>query len=157
MKKAILLFLVAGVALSGCKKDDSNGSGGGSANATILTTGKWKITSAVSVISYGAPIGDQTVDTHSLISACQQDNLYIFNANNTGTLDEGATKCNASDAQQRPNGTWSLSGSQLIAGDGTTNITSDILTLNSSSMTLRYYTNYGGYPAVTTTQYVNVP
>lgn len=156
MKKLLLFALIAGTTLASCKKDDDNGGGSGG-NAALLTNGKWKITSSTSIVSYPAPIGDQTTDLFALFPACQQDNLYIFNANNTATTDEGATKCDASAPQQKTAGTWTLSGSQLTANDGTNTVTSDILTLNSTNLTLKYATNFGGIPAVTTTAYVKVP
>lgn len=70
--------------------------------------------------------------------------------------DEGATKCNTSDPQEKTLGNWSLTASdtKLSMSDGSGNaIDADILTLNSSTLTIRYVTNYGGMTSTTVTTY----
>ena len=149
----MLIALVAiGCLFTACKKSDS-GSGGNGGSA-VLTSGKWKIVSSSSVIDYPV-IGKQTVDAFATIQDCQKDNLYIFNADNTSTTDEGATKCNSGDPQSYVTGTWSLSSDSktlVITASGRT-VTSDVLTLSSSSMILKYATNDNNIDVVTTTTY----
>lgn len=46
-------------------------------------------------------------------SSCLQDDTHSFSATKTYTLDNGATKCNASEPQQYT-GAWSLSSSIIL-------------------------------------------
>lgn len=149
----MLIALVAiGCLFTACKKSDSGG--GGNGGSAVLTSGKWKIISSSSVIDYPV-IGKQTVDAFSTIQDCQKDNLYIFNTDNTTTTDEGLTKCNSSDPQSYVSGTYSLSSDSktlVVTASGRT-VTSDVLTLSSSSMILKYATNDNNIDVVTTTTY----
>ena len=155
MKKPVILLAAFVLSITACKKSDNSGSS--SAKATTLETGKWRITSSSSVVEYGAPIGNQTVDLYNTLSACQRDNLFIFNTDNTTTTDEGATKCNSGDPQQTVSGTWALlnGDTQLSIISGGTTVTADILSLDNSGLQVRYVTYYGGYKATTTTTYVH--
>jgi hypothetical protein len=162
MKKLILVVLSASLSLVACKKDDSlpdpnNNNNNNNNTSSTLTVGSWKMVSSMSVIEYPAPVGTQTVDLFVLMQPCVQDNLYIFNANNTTTSDEGATKCNASDPQQKTAGTWALinNNTKLQITENSTSVTADILTLNSSTLELRYVTTYGGMNSTTTTKYTH--
>jgi hypothetical protein len=47
------------------------------------------------------------IDISSSLPACQRDNILRFMTNGTGTIDEGATKCNAGDPQTS-NFTWNF-------------------------------------------------
>jgi len=155
MKKPVILLALFVLSLTACKKSDSGGSS--SAKATTLETGKWRITASSSVVEYGAPIGNQTVDLFNTFQSCQRDNLFIFNTDMTTTTDEGATKCNAGDPQQTISGTWALlnGDTQLTVVASGTTITADILSFDNNGMQIRYVTYYGGYKATTTTTYVH--
>lgn len=154
MKKSLLLIATAALLFGACKKDDDNG-GTSSGRKGTLTTGKWRILSSSAVIEYPAPLGTQTIDAMSSLPACERDNLYIFNADGTGTTDAGATKCNTSDPQTESAGTWALinGDTQLTVNDGGMTITSDIQTLDNSSMVLKYVTNFNSIRTTTTTTY----
>ena len=52
-------------------------------------------------------------DVSSLIQGCQKDNTITFAAGGTGTLDEGATKCNSGDPQNSPF-TWSFATNETV-------------------------------------------
>ena len=73
-------------------------------------------------------------DVSAFLKVCEKDNILVFNANGSGTIDEGATKCNAGDPQSRPF-TWAFLTNEtliqintaLFAG-GTGNITLITLT-----------------------------
>jgi len=157
MKRTLLAFAAVTLLFGSCKKDDNNGPAGG-ANAQILMSGKWKVATSTSVMM------GQTVDLYSLLPSCQVDNMFIFNQNNSVTIDEGATKCDPSAAQQTTTGRWELLNNdtqmKLDLGAnplGVSNLTADILSMNSSSFVLRYTTAVNGISAVTTTGYQFVP
>ena len=77
---AASLFLTA-VILSSCKKDVETPK----TKTELISQGSWKFKSAtVGGTAYSIP-------------ACQQDNIYTFLAGGTGSMDEGATKCNVGD------------------------------------------------------------
>ncbi len=154
MKKLLFGFAALTLIFSSCKKDDS---GSGSGTRATLTTGMWKMTASSAVVEYPAPIGTQAVDVYSVIRSCEQDNLYRFNEDGTITSDEGATKCDASDPQQKSAGTWTLNGDQtkLTMTASGQNITADITTINSSTLVVKYVTNYNNMSATTTTTYAH--
>ena len=162
MKKIVLVAISASLFFVACKKDDSlpdpnNNNNNNNNTSTTLTSGSWKMVSSTSVIEYPAPVGTQTVDLFALMQPCVKDNLYIFKTDNTTVSDEGATKCNSSDPQQKTAGTWALinNNTKLQITENSTSITADILTLNSSTLELRYVTTYGGMNSTTTTKYTH--
>jgi hypothetical protein len=109
MKKlSIAMMLLAGlvVTTSSCKKDET---------ADKLKGTTWKQIGAT--VDPAMPFLGS--DLWSLYAACVKDNLYTFNADGTGTEDEGATKCAASDPQTVDTYTWSLSddGETLTISD----------------------------------------
>ena len=104
----ILLGLAVSSAILSCKKDD-NSSPASTDRATLLKAGgkSWKFTAAT--VSPGIDNGSGTLvtDFYSLIPACSKDDLIKFGDASVYTEDEGATKCNSSDAQS-VTGTWNL-------------------------------------------------
>jgi len=82
-----------------------------------ITKSSWKFDKAM---SGGA-------DVSGFLNACYKDNVMTFQANGNGSLDEGATKCNAGDPQTS-NFTWNFSN------DGSTlNVTGGIFAGQSGS------------------------
>jgi hypothetical protein len=152
MKNPIILLALVAL-LGSCKKDSS--SAPATAGETTLTTGTWKITASTSIVEYPAPIGTQTVNLYDMFNACEIDNIYTFNANKSVTSDEGPTKCNAADPQTTTEGTWALSNNdtKLTTNGGGFNITADVLTLDNSTLKIKYVTNINNIPATTTTTY----
>jgi hypothetical protein len=72
-----------------CSKKTSSGP----STTELIAKSPWKFSKATA----------NGVNISSLVTACIQDNLLTFNIAtpaNTGNLNEGATKCNAADAQQ---------------------------------------------------------
>jgi hypothetical protein len=55
----------------------------------LLTQSSWKFDNA--------KVGG--IDVSGLLQTCQKDNVYVFAAAGTGTLDEGAAKCDQGDPQ----------------------------------------------------------
>ena len=97
--KKLFLFLSAVVVLGACKKEDTP-----AVTVDLLTAKPWQV-STVALSDSGNPI-----PISQFITACQLDNTYKFNTDNTLLVDEGATKCNSSDPQN-PTGTWAFANS----------------------------------------------
>jgi hypothetical protein len=97
---SFLLLIVMSTAFLSCKKDSS----------TTEQPTKAQLISASGWTYQDGGIdgnGDGAVDAGAsfsvlfptLVPVCRTDNVFTFKADNTGTVDEGATKCNAADPQ----------------------------------------------------------
>lgn len=80
-----LVILCTSFFILSCKKNDTPQK----TKTELLTTGSWKFSSATS----------GGIDVSGGLQSCQKDNIYTFAAGGTGTIDEGASKCNAGDPQ----------------------------------------------------------
>ena len=130
MKKQVLWIIAAALiftpAIPACKKDDTPAA---KTKTELISLSLWKFDNA--------KVG--TSDVTAFLKTCEKDNTIVFNANGSGTIDEGATKCNAGDPQSRTF-TWSFLSSEtllqintpLFAG-GTGNIT--LVTLTETQLT----------------------
>ncbi|MEZ5031200.1 MAG: lipocalin family protein [Saprospiraceae bacterium] len=100
-------ILATALTMGACKKDDDSKSA-----RDILIEGKWDVTSAK--VNPGIEIFPGVVISDLLIDEdpCDADDLTIFNADGTSTIDEGPTKCDPSDPQTYNNGSWSLSSDE---------------------------------------------
>lgn len=97
MKYAIYAFgLALGLGFSSCKDDEDSPS-----RKEILTGATWTVSARTS-----AGIPDTLED-------CEKDDRFTFNTNGTIVSNEGAVKCDTSDAQTR-SGTWSLSSDEKV-------------------------------------------
>ena len=93
MIKYALAFLLIGFVVFSCKKSSS----GSSSNTQLITSATWKYdTVAIDANKDGKP---DTPLPPGTVPTCELDNLITFKTDSTGTLDEGATKCNAGDPQ----------------------------------------------------------
>ncbi len=100
MKKQLFLPLLSILFLApfvACDKDDDDDE---KTKTELVSQGSWKYESAM-VDSDNNGTGDSPVPA-SFIAACQTDNVITISANGTGTIDEGATKCNVGDPQTSP-------------------------------------------------------
>lgn len=83
-----------------------------------------------------------TIDLFATLSPCKKDNVWHFDAtNNTFTLDEGATKCDAADPQTKDQGTITEqnNGSQLKVAGTTTNEIWEIESRTASVFHVSYF------------------
>ncbi len=87
-------ILLSASFLTGCKEDPPPPA---KTKSELITQGSWKFSSAT--------VGGS--DVSAFIQACQKDNILVFVAAGTGTLDEGPLKCNAGDPQTTPF-TWNF-------------------------------------------------
>lgn len=85
----------------------------------LITTGTWRFGSA----TWG------TTDAGPLLQACQKDNTMVF-VLGSGTVDEGATKCNTGDPQTTPF-TWSF-----LSSETELNISTPLFTGGSNTMSI---------------------
>lgn len=104
MKQALYTAIacLALVTFAGCSKDD----GGSSKSRTeLITQSSWKYESA-GIDADRNGIVDSPLPP-GMIDPCEMDNLITFNANGSGLVDEGPTKCNGGSPQTVPF-SWSL-------------------------------------------------
>lgn len=141
MKKLLILSLV--LLAFGCSKDND---GSPAATKTQLISKTWKQTDILA--SLGA--GVQTSVFNTVLTACQQDNLWQFNSNGTYTLSEGPTRCPSSTSDVVATGTWVFQENEkkisfTDAVNGTQNFT--IAELTPTTMKLTGVLTYQGTPA----------
>ncbi len=132
MKK---LFIIAGavIAFAACKKDGDNDT---QTPTDHLTAAKWFL-AAETEREQGNGI-DTTYDYMSEYEACELDNYMLFTKDSV-VYDNGATKCNPTDAQVIARATWSLieNNNKLVimyvGGSDTMNVT----VLNATTLELK--------------------
>ena len=110
--------LTLSLVFSACQKDEE--SPAPKTKTQLLTQATWKFSSAT--------VGGS--DVSALLQACQKDNILSFAAAGTGTLDEGAAKCNAGDPQTSAF-TWSW-----LSAETQLSISATLFTGGSSTFTL---------------------
>ncbi len=123
MKNKFLSFLFAAallvVVLPACEKDEDPPAQ--KTKTDLITQGTWKFSSAT--------VGG--MNASAFIQTCQKDNILTFvKVGLTGTVDEGATKCNAGDPQTN-NFTWNFQNNET-----TLFISATLFTGGSSTFTL---------------------
>jgi hypothetical protein len=70
------------------------------------------------------------VDVSAFLQTCQKDNIIVFVSPSTGTLDEGAAKCNSNDPQTVPF-TWNFANN-----DQTLHVSTVLFSGGSSDFTI---------------------
>ena len=85
-----------------CKKSSSAPKS--KTNTQLISNGSWRLISAT--ISGGTSV-------RNFLEDCQKDNIYTFNADGSGSGDEGILKCNAVDPQTAPF-TWNFQTNETI-------------------------------------------
>jgi hypothetical protein len=144
-----MLCLAGCLTLSGCSKDDDD-SNQGETKTQTLTKSTWLFQKAEAAIAG---------DVSSEIKACIKDNTLTFVSTatdaGTGTVDEGATSCNAGDPQSS-SFTWTLESNGTVlkssmplfpGGSGTFNVVS----LNATNLVLSQEMTIAPYPTTTIT------
>jgi len=105
-KQIFNLLMICALLFSDCKKSSS-----GQSATQLLTSAAWKYdTGGLDIDKNGS------VDTPfppGFIKSCETDNTLTFKSDGTGTVDEGATKCNSTDPQTSPF-TWSFKNNNTI-------------------------------------------
>lgn len=110
MKNLLIAAFAVTLAFSACKddKDDATPSTPGQTGSTAITGKDWRMTeNNITISGTGTPI-DGTTDSYASMEACEKDNLTRFNEDKTIVEKEGPTKCDPSDPDTTPRGTWEL-------------------------------------------------
>lgn len=98
-----LIIAVFALSIAGCSKSGGNSE---KTKSDYIAASAWKFSSAGIDLD-----GNGTIDQPApatLVQTCLTDNTITFKADKTGSIDEGATKCEASSPQVSPF-TWALS------------------------------------------------
>ena len=145
--KNILPLLLAGamsVTMLSCsddKKDDPTPN-----KTSLLTAKKWRVSAQSTTATLNG--NTTTVDEFATMQPCEKDDFTQFKTDKTVVFDQGATKCDPAD-NQTENGTWDFNSDQtkLNLSDpdfGGIAIPFDIVTLNATTLTLRFTSNASG-------------
>lgn len=105
MNKNLSFLFLTGLVFSlfSCQKAVTDNSDQQPTKTQLLTSASWKFKMAT--------VGGS--DVSGFLQACQKDNILTFQSNGNGTLDEGPSKCNASDPQNNPF-TWSFVSNETV-------------------------------------------
>ncbi len=132
-----LLLIGLGITFVSCKKETPTPTPAPT-KTELLTGGNWTLTSYVM----------DNVEYYDQIASCQQDNLTIFNTNNTVTIDEGPTKCDPIDPQTSYGGAWSFNPTEtIITLDGSEY---ELEILNSTTLKIKNTVVNGGMTSIST-------
>lgn len=116
MKMLSLLFcLLVSVAFWSCSKGNNPDATPGTTKTDLISASAWSYQDAGvdnnrdGVVDAG---GSLALLFPSLVPPCRTDNAITFKKDNTGLVDEGATKCNTADASQTAFN-WSFADSEV--------------------------------------------
>lgn len=112
MKNNIFLLIIASFLVLGCTKEEA-----AKTNTELLTNGSqkvWIIKSITSDPAYPLGNGIFVTDVFAKNPACFNDDLHVYKADKTYALEEGLTKCVATDPQVWDTGTWVFSSTESI-------------------------------------------
>lgn len=139
MKPAVLKILTFSFILlsaASCKKSDPVSPVAPKSKTILLTQTFWKLQSVgIDANKDGVVENDVT----SFIQACKLDNTYTFKTDGTGTMDEGAAKCNTTDPQTQAF-TWVFKSTETVLS-GTfsfTNGDATILSMDDTTLKVAY-------------------
>lgn len=108
----LALLLFSALAVSACQKHQTK--------LELISAHPWKITGQLY----------NSTNTWPTVPSYIQDNIWTFNANTAYTVDEGATRANASDPTLISQGVWNFDATlRIIIFDNNPNNTQTILDL----------------------------
>jgi hypothetical protein len=111
MKLWLIPAIAIAIGVASCGKDDDDDNPPGMTRTELIAASVWKYdTAGIDADRNG------TMDTSlppGIIQSCDTDNTLTFRANGTGTLDEGATKCDDT-VPQTSEFTWSFSNNENV-------------------------------------------
>lgn len=143
MKFGIVAILISSVVFFSCKKNTVTVA----TKTELITKGAWKYDDAGADLDKNGTI---ELSISAQLKPCMMDNTISFSANGTGTVDEGALKCDAASPQTLPV-TWSFSNNENslnLGGAGVLGIGGQfkIVTLTETQLSLSKDTTYQGAP-----------
>ena len=102
----LILFISLFININCGKKEDAMPA----TNQKLLTTGNgWKLTAEIL-----SPPFQGITDYYAELDPCEADNILKFSSKGTFSIDEGGTKCDASDPQTYITGTWSWNSNNTL-------------------------------------------
>ena len=104
--KYLTLAICISLFLMSCKKDSSTTNN--STKTDLITKSSWKYQDAGADLDKNGTID---LSITSQLQACETDNTLTLRADGTGTLDEGATKCDPNDPPTS-DVSWSFSNNE---------------------------------------------
>jgi len=107
MKKMILAFSVLTLVFASCKKDKID---------EPVTPTKENLTGSYKLTSFTMTSGTSTLDLFLMMEACDKDDSYKLNADNSYTVKDDGIVCSPSN--DYTGGSWSLVNSTTINLDG---------------------------------------
>ena len=141
----LLLTLIStclSITFQGCNKNDDPGADNpDTINENIIISKQWKMTAYVQ-----DPGG---IDLFATMPDCKKDDIHIYSMNDL-TIDEGPTKCNASDPQTVRSGIgwfFSIDGKQFTRGSltsATGTIKTDVVEISSTKFKITYQKTVNG-------------
>jgi len=130
---SILVACLFVLSFTACGDDSTDSTPSNNSQTDLLTASAWIMTAATidpPIEIFGVTFSDLYAD----MDDCDKDDLLIFNANMTGSNDEGPTKCDPSDPQSEAfNWEWAANETKLTY-DSTT---FDVTTLSTTELTLK--------------------
>lgn len=96
MKNYVFALLSIGLIILSCNKDDDDDNNDDNAQVQLISSATWKYDTAAIGDDSGNPVSPLPAGT---IADCEKDDTITFMSDSTGTLNEGATKCDAADPQ----------------------------------------------------------
>ena len=138
----ILAFTLLLLSAASCKKSGSDAPAAKS-KTVLLTQVSWKIQS-VALDADKNNVADPNGDLTSSLRACQMDNVYSFKSDNTGVMDEGASKCDINDPQTKAF-TWLFKNNEttLSGTYGLGNNDASIVSMDDTTLVITYDDNFG--------------
>ncbi len=147
MKKSIryMLLLMVVTQFTYCKKSSSSED---TSRTTLITSASWKFDNAWLDVDKDGK-ADSPIPS-SYLKSCQTDNVVTLKSDGTGTLDEGASKCNTEDPQTS-SFTWLFKDNENTINLSTAIITGvegdiKITALTGSKLQLQKEVVYVGFP-----------
>jgi len=147
-QRFIALLAFSALIIYGCAKEKSKGDN----KTQTISQSSWKYQSA-SVDQDNNGTGDFAVPPGTFQN-CETDNVITFKTDGTGTLDEGASKCNTADPQTI-SFTWNFSANETILNINTPILAGvggdfKIITLTNTQLVLSKLLTVPGIPAPVT-------
>lgn len=146
---ALAMVLLIGAS---CQKSGENSSNSSKSKTQLLTQKNWKI--VAHTVNPAVDLnGDGTADSDvfaTVYEACNKDDIYSFETNGTGTVDEGPTKCDDTDPQSTPI-QWLFKSSETVIqiNQGVVSLDFNLVELTESTLKVSYTQSNG---TVTVTQ-----
>ena len=142
MKPAVLKILTFSflliAAVTSCKKSttDTDKPPAPKTKTILLTQSTWKVQSVAL-----DPNKDGVADTDvtAFFGGCKLDNVYTFKTDGSGTMDEGAAKCNAGDPQAQPFAWLFKTSETILSGNFSfNNGDATIITMSETTLVVAY-------------------